>query len=240
MKRVILCGYGRMGKAIEKVIQASPSMELLMVVDRQNQHELSSLCERADIVIDFSSPSSLGMLKDYVLENRCAFLSGTTGYCEQEEALLKKMSCYVPVMYSANYSLGIAVMEQMLRFITPILECDYDMEIVEAHHNQKVDAPSGTAKLLLEAMDPDHRYCDVYGRAGNCGKRGHEIGVHAIRGGSVAGEHRVMYLGDDETLEIKHTANSRKIFVNGALHAASWLLHQKQGYYTMQDMVGGK
>ena len=240
MKRIILCGHGQMGKRLEAAIKTSCDMELLLIVDAKNLKELSSLHERADLVIDFSNPQSLPALYDYVMRMKCAFLSGTTGYGEQEYCLLQKMSKQVPLMHSANYSLGIAVFEQVLRYITPILENDFDMEIIEAHHNQKIDAPSGTAKLLLEAMDPYHRYLEVNGRSGMCGKRQQEIGVHAIRGGSVAGEHTVLYLGDNETLEIKHTANNRHIFVNGALHASKWLIQQKAGLYDMQDMVGGK
>lgn len=239
MKKVILCGYGRMGRRIEASIKASCDFEMLMILDASNQSDLASLCEKADLILDFSSPASLPMLYDYVMQTGCAFLSGTTGYQAEEYQMLEQMANVAPVMHSANYSLGIAVFEQILGQITPLLEEDFDMEIIEAHHNQKVDAPSGTAKMLLEAMDPNHRYMEVNGRQGICGKRGKEIGIHAIRGGSVAGEHSVLYLGNDETLEIKHSANSRQIFVNGALHAAKWLLKQRAGFYTMQDMVGG-
>ena len=112
------------------------------------------------------------------------------------------------------------------------------MEIVEKHHNQKVDAPSGTAKMLLSAADPDGAYDHVYGREGNR-KRGKEIGIHAVRAGSIAGEHTVLYAGDDELLEIKHTAGSKKIFAAGALKAAAFAAEAKSGYYTMEDVLFG-
>lgn len=239
MKRIILCGYGRMGKLIQKTIQERSDMQIVMVVDESNQLDLYSLDKPADLVIDFSSPASLPMLYEYIANTHCALLSGTTGYDEQQLIKLQELSKLAPIMHAANYSLGIAVFQQVLKQITPFLCEDFDMEIVEAHHNQKVDAPSGTAKMLLEAMDPKHEREEVHGRNGICGKRGKEIGVHAIRGGSVAGEHTVMFLGNDEKLEIKHTASSRQIFVNGAIAAAKWLMQQSAGYYDMQDFVGG-
>lgn len=237
MKRIILCGYGRMGKLIQQTIEDEADMQIVMVVDESNQKDLYSLDQPADLVIDFSNPASFPLLYEYVSKTHCALLSGTTGYDENQLAQLKSLAKQAPIMHTANYSLGIAVFQQVLKQITPLLKTDFDMEIVEAHHNQKVDAPSGTAKVLLEAMDPDHEFVEINGRNGNCGKRGKEIGVHAIRGGTVAGEHTVLFLGKDEKLEIKHTAISRQIFANGAVTAAKWLIGQKAGYYDMQDLV---
>lgn len=111
------------------------------------------------------------------------------------------------------------------------------MEVQETHHNQKQDAPSGTAKMLVDALDPENEYTKVYGRSGFTGKRQHEIGIHSLRGGTVAGEHTVYSFGDNETLEIKHSANSRQIFVNGALKAAKFVVNQKAGLYNMEDMM---
>ena len=141
-------------------------------------------------------------------------------------------------MFSANYSLGINVMKRVISEITPILEDAFDIEIVEKHHNRKLDAPSGTAKMLLAAADEDGRYDHVFGRDGNR-KRGREIGVHAIRGGSIAGEHTVIYAGDDEILEVKHTAGSRKIFAAGALKAAAFAVNAEPGLYNMEDVLFG-
>lgn len=239
MIRIVLCGYGRMGKLIHEAINKRSDMEVVMVVDDSNQKDLYTLEKPADLIIDFSHPSTLPMIQAYIEETGCALLSGTTGYQKEQFAVLIELSKHTKIMHSANYSLGIAVLKQILKEITPILEEDFDMEIVEAHHNQKQDAPSGTAKLLLQAMDENHHYKEVDGRSGMVGKRGKEIGVHAIRGGSVAGDHTVMYLGNDEKLEIKHSVISRQIFVNGAIRAASWLLKQEKGFYTMDDMIRG-
>lgn len=237
MIRIILCGYGRMGKLIQKTIEEREDMEIVMIVDESNQKDLYSLEKPADLLMDFSNPSSFPLLYSYVKQTHCALLSGTTGYREEQLAQLQELSTLAPIMHAANYSLGVAIFQQVLKQITPLLNEEFDMEIVEAHHNQKVDAPSGTAKLLLDAMDPNHEFREVNGRNGNCGKRGKEIGVHAIRGGTVAGEHTVMFLGNDEKLEIKHTATSRQIFVNGAITAANWIVKQNAGYYDMQDLV---
>lgn len=237
MIRVALSGYGKMGKLIEATMQETGDFQIVMVVDQSNVKDLYRLSEPVDLIVDFSHPDHFDVLVDYVKQHKCALLSGTTGYDPTQLSQLQELGKVAPIMHSANYSLGIAVFVQLLKTMTPVLEEDFDMEIVETHHNQKQDAPSGTAKLLLSAMDPDHQYEEVDGRSGMVGKRGKEIGVHAIRGGSIAGEHTVFYLGNDEKLEIKHTAISRQIFVNGAVKAAKWLTTQPNGFYTMEDMV---
>ena len=127
-------------------------------------------------------------------------------------------------------------MEKILKMITPILEDSFDMEIVEKHHNQKLDAPSGTAKMLVRAMDPEGKYEHVEGRSGMC-KRGKEIGVSAIRGGTITGEHIAIYAGDEEVLEIKHIANSRRIFALGSVKAAEFAVGAQPGLYTMDDVL---
>ena len=114
---------------------------------------------------------------------------------------------------------------------------DFDMEVMETHHNQKQDAPSGTANMLISALDPDNEYKKVYGRQGFVGKRQKEIGVHSLRGGTVAGEHSVFFFGDNETIEIKHSANSRQIFVNGAIKATAFVYNKPAGLFSMKDMM---
>ncbi len=139
------------------------------------------------------------------------------------------------MLWSANYSLGVAVLARALQVIAPVLGPDFDIEITETHHSQKADAPSGTAKLLLEAVDPQHRLRPVYGREGNCGRREKdEVGIHALRGGTVAGTHTVHFFGPDEELELTHRAASRQIFVNGALHIARLLPGRPKGVYDLQ------
>ena len=132
------------------------------------------------------------------------------------------------------------MLRRVLEQISDVLRPDFDIEIVETHHNQKADAPSGTAKLLLEAIDPRHELTPVYGREGLCGKRSrNEVGVHALRGGTVAGQHTVHFFGADEALELTHTATSRQIFVNGALHMARKLQNYPKGRYDLQEILFG-
>ena len=145
------------------------------------------------------------------------------------------------MLWSANYSLGVAVLVRALREVSGVLKPDFDIEITETHHNQKADAPSGTAKLLVEAVDPQHELRPVYGRQGNVGKRSREeIGIHALRGGTVAGTHTVHFFGPDEELEFTHRAASRQIFVNGALHMARLLPGKPNGLYDLQKILFGE
>lgn len=145
------------------------------------------------------------------------------------------------MLWAANFSLGVAVLYRALQVVSDVLKPDFDIEITEAHHNQKADAPSGTAKLLLEAIDPGQALTPVYGREGNCGRREKgEIGVHALRGGTVAGTHTVYFLGPDEELEFTHRAASRQIFVNGALHMARMLPGKANGVYDLQKILFGE
>ena len=153
-------------------------------------------------------------------------------------AEIDELAKVVPVVFSANYSLGVNVMKRVIAEITPILEDAFDIEIIEKHHNKKLDAPSGTAKMLLAAADGEGKYDHIFGREGNR-KRGKEIGVHAIRAGSIAGEHTVIYAGEDEILEVKHTAGSKKIFASGALTAAAFAKDAAAGLYSMEDVLFG-
>jgi 4-hydroxy-tetrahydrodipicolinate reductase len=195
----------------------------------------------ADVVIDFSRPETLPEVCAYIRRTGTPLLSGTTGYSEAELQQLRSLGDTAPVLWSANFSLGVAVLYRALRTVSDVLKPDFDIEITETHHNQKADAPSGTAKLLVEAIDPDHALTPVYGREGNCGKRTpNEIGVHALRGGTVAGTHTVHFFGPDEELEFTHRAASRQIFVNGALHMARLLPGKPNGVYDLQKILFGE
>ena len=165
-------------------------------------------------------------------------LSGTTGYSTEQMGRIRALAVYAPVLHSGNYSIGIAVFQRVLQQIAPTLMPDFDVEITETHHNQKVDAPSGTALMLRDAVDPRGEMTTVYGRQGAVGKRGaKEIGMHSRRGGTVAGVHTVSFYGPDEEFEITHRAASRQIFVNGALHMARILKDKPNGLYDLQALL---
>lgn len=234
--RVMIVGKGKMGTRLA-ASAAEKGHAIVATVDRFNREALGSLA--CDVVIDFSHPDNLAWVCDYVEQQCCIYLCGTTGLTQEQMERLKETAHTCPVFYSANFSYGVAVFTKLVEWLTPLLETDFDIEVVEAHHNQKQDAPSGTAKMLLEAIDPTHQYARVHQRDGFVGKRGREIGIHSIRGGTVAGEHSVLYLGDEEVIRLTHTASSRQIFVNGAWKALTFMEGKKPGFYTMQDMIGG-
>ncbi len=238
--RIMLIGYGRMGRMIES-LALDAGHEITKIIDVDNVAELSMLDRIADIAIDFSAPSVLPLISKNVMRTGIPLLSGTTGYSADDLAAFAALGTYAPVLHSANYSVGVAVFRRLLRSVSPSLLPSFDVEITETHHNKKADAPSGTAKLLYEAIDPQHSYTPVYGREGICGARdSKEIGIHALRGGTVAGTHTVSFFGADEELSITHRATSRAIFANGALHAAESLINMQPGNYTLDQILFGE
>ena len=238
--RIVLIGRGKMGTLIRETAAAAGD-EIEAAFGRDDLDQLGKLGKAADVVMDFSRPAALPEIAAYVRRTGTPLLSGTTGYTEAEKERLFALGSAVPVLWSANYSLGVAGLARALRVIAPVLGQDFDIEITETHHNQKADAPSGTAKLLLEAMDPQHRLRPVYGREGSVGRREkNEVGIHALRGGTVAGTHTVHFFGPDEELELTHRAASRRIFVNGALHMAHLLPGRPNGVYDLQKILFGE
>ncbi len=232
--KIIVGGNGKMGSLIRQTA-IEQGHQVLANIDAHCLGQLAGL-EKADMIIDFSHRDNLDWIIDYVEKNHCALVYGTTGLDEAQKARLTKLSENHPVFYSANYSYGVAVFEEILRVAVPLLKDRYDMELVETHHNQKQDAPSGTAKALLEIMNPEGEFKEVYGRQGMVGARQKEIGVHALRGGTEAGEHTVHFFGDNESITLTHHATNRQIFVNGALQAAQWLEGKPAGMYNMKDL----
>lgn len=237
--KILIGGKGRMGSLIASTAEAA-GHTVLGMADAFDKSALEG--EAADVVIDFSHRDNLSWIKDYVLANHCALVYGTTGVTEEDKAVLNELAKTVPVFYSSNFSYGVAVLRKLIATAVPLLKDTFDMELVETHHNQKKDAPSGTAKALLEIMNPDGEFKEVYGREGITGARGKEIGVHALRGGTEAGEHSVFFFGDNERITVSHHAANRQIFVNGAIRAAQYLEGRDAGMYNMDDLLlmGGK
>ena len=192
---------------------------------------------KVDAVVDFSYPGNLQMVLD--AGNKGAkLIIGTTGYSEEQVEAIRQASEKTAVVFTGNFSTGITVLKRVVKECAQVLS-DFDIEIVEKHHRMKEDAPSGTAKMLLEAVDPDGQHPVVHGRNGRPGARGHEIGMHALRGGTAAGEHSVYFLGDKEQIEIKHTAEDREIFARGALRALCFAENAQPGLYNMEDVLFG-
>jgi 4-hydroxy-tetrahydrodipicolinate reductase len=232
--KILIGGKGRMGSLIASTAEAA-GHTVLGMADAFDKSALEG--EAADVVIDFSHRDNLSWIKDYVLANHCALVYGTTGVTEEDKEVLNELAETVPVFYSSNFSYGVAVLRKLIATAVPLLKDTFDMELVETHHNQKKDAPSGTAKALLEIMNPDGEFKEVYGREGITGARGKEIGVHALRGGTEAGEHSVFFFGDNERITVSHHAANRQIFVNGAIRAAQYLEGKDAGMYNMDDLL---
>ena len=229
-----------MGRLIQESAQAAGD-EIEAAFGRSDLERLGKLGRVADVVIDFSRPEALPEIASYVRRTGTPLLSGTTGFTPDQLRQLKGLGSSAPVLWAANFSLGMAVLYRALREVCGVLKPDFDVELTETHHNQKEDAPSGSARLLLEALDPRGEARLVYGREGNAGRRRKdEIGVHALRGGSVAGTHTVHFFGPGEELEFTHRAASRQIFAGGALHMARLLPGKPNGVYDLQKILFGE
>lgn len=236
--RALLIGRGRMGAMLAELLEAG-GHSVLARLDQDDIGRLSSL-PKADVAIDFSAPGALEPVCGYVRRTGTPLVCGVTGYGEGDMEALRALGAFAPVLYSANYSLGVAVFKRLLEVLGDTPLADWDVEITETHHNRKADAPSGTAKLLLAALDPAHSLRPVYGREGLCGPRQKgEVGMHALRGGTVAGEHTVAFFGEDEAFELTHKAASRRVFAAGALEAAQRLAGREKGFYTLEQIVFG-
>ena len=190
-----------------------------------------------DVVVDFSTPAATVALADACAEQNVALVTGTTGFDEEQLGVLEAASESVPVLKAANFSRGI---QALLRALEPALAAlpGYDVELSETHHNAKEDAPSGTAKTILEAIQADRDLEPVYGRQGIAPRQDDEIGVQVSRLGDVRGEHEVRLGGNDEVLTIAHRAEDRAVFAAGALDAAAWVVAQNPGWYTFGDVIG--
>lgn len=198
-------------------------------------------CEfHPDVIIDFSNPAALEGLIDYSVKNKIPAVIATTGLSQTQIKLLEKASHSIPVFFSANMSLGINLLIDLVKKAARLLEQNYDIEIIEKHHNQKLDAPSGTALAIADSINSvlAQKQEYVYDRHSRRKKRSKtEIGIHAIRGGTIVGEHSVIFAGSDEIIEINHTAMSKEIFGTGALRAARFLFGKAPGMYDMNDLI---
>lgn len=252
MTRVIMHGCnGRMGQMITGIVEKDPDVEIVAGVDVsdhiQNSYpvfkSISECDAQADVIIDFANASAVDVLLEYAAGRQIPVVLCTTGLSEAQLEHMKQASEKVAILKSANMSLGINTIMKLLKEITPLFaESGFDIEIVEKHHNQKLDAPSGTALALAdsvnEALDNEYEY--VYDRSQRREKRPKkEIGISAVRGGSIVGDHDVIFAGMDEVVTISHTAYSRAVFGKGAVAAAKFLANKGPGMYDMSDVING-
>ena len=267
-KKIIKVGVigagGRMGRMLIEATQDNPKTTLSAAIERQGSSlvgadagevaaigrleiqivdDLKAVISDIDVLIDFSLPAATEQNMQVCAEHNVAMVIGTTGFNEQQEQVLATASEQIAIVYAGNYSTGVNLSLKLLGMAAKAFGKDADVEIIEAHHKHKIDAPSGTAYMMAEAVaearGQNLKDVAVYGREGQTGAReAGTIGIHAIRGGEIIGDHTVMFIADGEVVEITHRARARMTFAAGAVRAATWIVQQPVGQYNMQDVLG--
>ena len=230
-----------MGQTLIACAAQQPKLQVVGQIDEGD--DLRTVLEKGDVVIDFSSHSATLALATLCAKHQKAMVIGTTGHSEQDRSQITKLSSQIPIVWSSNFSTGVNTLFWLTAKAAEILGPGFDLEIVEAHHRQKRDAPSGTARSLAEILaqvrEKQPEKVLRFGRSGIVGERtSDEIGIHSVRGGDVVGDHTVIFAGVGERIELTHRASSRETFATGALRAAQWVVKQKPGLYDMQDVLG--
>lgn len=249
MTKLIITGAnGKMGKVLQSIIANRDDCEIVAGVDINTEQsadfpvysKISDVNEDADVIIDFSNPILLDDLLEYSNKNKVALVLATTGYDEKQKSKIHEASKQSPIFFTYNMSMGINLLASLAKKAVEVLGNDFDIEIVEKHHNQKIDAPSGTALMLADAI------CEVtpnpmkyeYDRHAKREKRTkNEIGLHAIRGGTIVGEHDIIFAGRDEIITLSHSARSKEIFAVGAVNAAIYMCGKNPGLYDMSELI---
>ena len=241
---------GRMGKKVYEASVLADGITAVCGIDIKEDFSLSSypvydsfnkITKKVDVVVDFSAPANLDNLLNFCITNSIPAVLCATGYSAEQIEKIKDASKKIAVFRSGNMSLGVNVLIDIVKKTAKALY-GFDVEIIEKHHNNKVDAPSGTALMLADAVkdvQPEKTY--VYGREGICGKRtANEIGIHAVRGGNIVGEHDVIFAGNFETVTLSHQATDRSVFAEGAIKAAKYIVNKNVGLFDMADVINNK
>lgn len=248
MINILLCGAcGKMGNAVCRSAETAKDIKIVAGIDKvkadmgfeiyENPYDVK---EKIDCIIDFSHPSVFDDMLKFSTENKIPYVICTTGLSPEQREAIVKAGESSPVFYSANMSVGVNLLIELAKRASSVLEDNFDIEIIEKHHNQKIDAPSGTALAIADAIADTVSYNPkyTYDRHSVRQKRAkEEIGIHAVRGGSIVGEHSVIYAGCDEVIELKHSATSKEVFAVGAVRAARFMADKTVGLYTMKDVI---
>lgn len=252
MIKVILSGCcGKMGAAVTNAVSNRDDVQIVAGVDIFESDKLpypvfpafSELPCEADVIIDFSIPSALDSILTYAKEKKIPAVLCSTGYTDDQNRKIEETSETVAMFRSGNMSLGINLISELAKTAAKVLGQSFDIEIVEAHHNLKLDAPSGTAIMLEKAVEEGLDYTPelTYDRHDRSQKRDkHEIGMHSIRGGTIVGEHEVIFAGNDEIIKISHMALSKNVFAVGAVNAAVYMKNKTTGMYNMNDVINNR
>lgn len=252
MVNIILSGCGgRMGEAVSKLVSERNDVKIIAGVDVNTASPVSgfpvyqSILEfsgKADVIIDFSHHTALPTLAEYAVKTKTPLIVCTTGHSEQELLAMRQASTEVAVFFSGNMSIGINLLVELCKRACETLGESFDIEIIEKHHNKKLDAPSGTALMIADALKDSRGTAEyVYDRHTKRRQRDpNEIGIHSVRGGTIVGEHEVIFAGNNETITISHSAASREIFAAGALRAAVYMKGKTSGMYDMSDVINNR
>ncbi len=253
MTGILLSGCnGKMGRAVTLSIADNDECEIVAGLDVFNEVRYgypvfsspavvpNDLINKIDVIIDFSNPSALAGLLEFAVSNSIPAVICTTGLNDAQINLIKNASAKIPVFFSANMSLGVNLICELAKKAAKVLGDSFDIEIIEMHHNQKIDAPSGTALMIADAirneLDGNIKY--EYDRHSKREKRTKkEIGIHAVRGGTITGEHEVIFAGHDELIKVSHSARSKELFATGGINAALFICGKPAGQYNMTDML---
>ncbi|MBO5525353.1 MAG: 4-hydroxy-tetrahydrodipicolinate reductase [Clostridia bacterium] len=238
---------GKMGTNIYELLSGDGDAKVVCGVDVVKKElpvpvytDFNEVKEEVDVIIDFSSPDALETVLLFAEARKCGIVLGTTGYSEADLKRIEMAARRIPVFKTANLSIGVNLMQTLVRQAAQFLGDQFDVEIIEKHHNLKKDAPSGTALMLAKSVNEgrDNALKEVYGRQGMVGAREkNELGMHAVRGGTIVGEHEVLFCGEDEIITISHSARSKRVFAAGAVKAAKWLYGKPAGKYDMSDLL---
>ncbi len=247
IKAILVGAAGKMGGFVAQATNNDNEIQIVAGVDKVNSgqpfpvfSDFSKVNVKADVIIDFSHPILLDGILEYAIKNSTAVVLATTGYSDAQIAEIKKASEKIPVFFSFNMSLGVNLICSLAKKAASILGDEFDIEIIEKHHNQKIDAPSGTAIMLANAVNScfDGQMAYEYDRHSKRLKRPkNEIGIHSIRGGTIVGEHDVIFAGHDETITISHSAQSKEVFAVGAVKAAKFITGKPAGIYDMNSIM---
>lgn len=248
MTNLLLCGCaGKMGAAVANIVNERRDCQIVAGVDRVPAQlefpvyqNIEDVTEPVDVVVDFSHPTALGPILQYCKANHTAAVLCTTGYSPEQVQEVEEAAVELPVFYSRNMSLGINLLMELAKTAESVLGEGFDVEIVEAHHNQKLDAPSGTALMLADAVNQvrDNNMKYTYDRHSQRKKREpDELGIHSIRGGTIVGEHQVIFAGKHEVITLSHSAQSKELFAVGAVNAAVFMAGRGPGLYDMGHLV---
>ncbi len=249
MNSILLSGCnGKMGKSIVNCVEQRDDCKIIAGVDILDvinyffdvYKSIDDFKGKVDVIIDFSHPSSLEKLLNYAISTNTPAVIATTGLSDQQIQRINDASKKIPIFFSANMSLGVNLIKELAEKATKVLGPTFDIEIVEAHHNQKIDAPSGTALMLADAISEQFSTPPTYEfdrHSKRVKREKDEIGIHAVRGGTIVGEHEIIFAGHDEIIKISHTAMSKEIFATGSINAALFLCGKPSGLYSMNDLI---